>query len=191
MVCRGEAPDSLLDTYQVERAPHVAAIIEASIGMGQVVCLSDARAAAGRDTEMMAKRARDGDARGTPPLPPLIGGFLSETPLSGFPFPQTEAIRADGARGMLDDLLGGGFWLVTSSAHDIAVPSYVTLVRLGVELRDDGGKIAAWLAACGATAVLVRPDRIVFGTGEAEMLLTALAEKWGARQEASCETATA
>ncbi len=98
---------------------------------------------------------------------------------AGTLFPQTDAVRSDGVAGRLDDLLGAGFWLITSQATRLPLPPDVTLVRLGVDLRD-GGEVAAWLGACGATAVLVRPDRVVFGTGAADALLAMLSEKLGA-----------
>jgi 3-(3-hydroxy-phenyl)propionate hydroxylase len=37
-VLQGAANDSLLDSYQPERDPHVRAIIGLAIGMGRVVC---------------------------------------------------------------------------------------------------------------------------------------------------------
>jgi 3-(3-hydroxy-phenyl)propionate hydroxylase len=178
MVCDGDAPPSLLDSYQAEREPHVRAIIGASIGMGQLVCLSDPAAARGRDAEMMAARARDGDPRGTPPPPPLSGGCLSATPRAGTLFPQTQASYFDSRPARLDDVLGENFWLITTRATPVLVPPHVTLIPLGEALRDDG-EIAAWLAEAGASSVLVRPDRVVFGTGEPEALLQMLGERIG------------
>jgi 3-(3-hydroxy-phenyl)propionate hydroxylase len=173
MVCHGEATPALLDSYEEERAPHVRAIIGASIGMGQLVCMSDPDAVRGRDSEMMAVRARHGDPRGTPPLPGLAGGCLSDSERAGTLFPQSNACLGDGASGRLDDLLGNGFWLVTAREAWIATPPFVTLARIGVELRD-ADDIAAWLHAADAEAVLVRPDHVVFGTGRADALLAML-----------------
>ncbi|MFZ3008701.1 MAG: bifunctional 3-(3-hydroxy-phenyl)propionate/3-hydroxycinnamic acid hydroxylase, partial [Phenylobacterium sp.] len=56
-VLAGQAADTLLDTYQAEREPHVRAAIELAIGMGRVVCLLDREAAARRDAGMRAARA--------------------------------------------------------------------------------------------------------------------------------------
>jgi 3-(3-hydroxy-phenyl)propionate hydroxylase len=174
MVCRGEAAPALLDSYEAERAPHVRAIIGASIGMGQLVCMNDPEAVRERDAGMLALRARDGDGRGTPPLPPLSGGCLSATERAGTLFRQSEARLAEGVAGRLDDLLGNGFWLVTSRTASIRTPDFVTLARIGVELRD-ADDIAGWLEAADAEAALVRPDHVVFGTGRAEELLAMLA----------------
>jgi 3-(3-hydroxy-phenyl)propionate hydroxylase len=173
MVCRGEADAALLDSYATERAPHVRAIIGASIGMGQLVCMSDPAAVRDRDTGMLALRARDGDPRGTPPLPPLRGGCLSETKCAGTLFPQSVARLSNGTAGRLDDLLGNGFWLITSQTSFIETPDFVRLARIGIELRgaDD---ITRWLEAADAEAVLVRPDHVAFGTGRSTYLLASL-----------------
>ncbi|MEQ1866740.1 MAG: bifunctional 3-(3-hydroxy-phenyl)propionate/3-hydroxycinnamic acid hydroxylase, partial [Micropepsaceae bacterium] len=48
-VLRGEASESLLDTYQTEREPHVRTVTETAIAMGRVVCIADPQAAAQRD----------------------------------------------------------------------------------------------------------------------------------------------
>jgi 3-(3-hydroxy-phenyl)propionate hydroxylase len=173
MVCREEAAPALLDSYETERAPHVRAIIGASIGMGQLVCMSDPAAVRERDAGMLALRARDGDPRGTPPLPPLIGGCLSDTERAGTLFPQS-----DMPAGRLDDLLGNGFLLITTQASFIPTPASVTLARIGIELQD-ANDIAGWLEGADAQAVLVRPDHVVFGTGRADDLLAQLETSLG------------
>jgi 3-(3-hydroxy-phenyl)propionate hydroxylase len=146
--------------------------------MGQLVCMGEADAVRARDADMMARRARDGDPRGTPPLPRLTGGCLSDADVAGTLFPQSDARLRDGTAGRLDDLLGGGFWLITSRTPSIETPALVTLARIGIELLD-AEEIALWLAAARAEAVLVRPDRMVFGVGQAGTLLAMLEERLG------------
>lgn len=51
-VLRCDAPDSLLDTYQREREPHVRAIIEQSVANGRYICVLDPVEAAARDERM-------------------------------------------------------------------------------------------------------------------------------------------
>jgi hypothetical protein len=60
----------------------------------------------------------------------------------------------------------------------------VPVLRLGVDLQDDSGDVAAWLrGARGATWVLLRPDRFVFACGRdragADAALTALHRQLG------------
>lgn len=153
-VLGGEAGDGLLDTYQAEREPHVRTYIELAIGMGRVVCAQDPEIAAQRDAMMLAQRAA-----GATPLPPAqpapfaAGCVLAGSPGAGGLFPQPVV---DGQR--LDDVLGDGPWLLDAASIDAP--------RLA-QFRD---ALAAWLDERGVQAVLVRPDRYVFGSGDPDAL---------------------
>lgn len=172
-VVKGAADDTLLDSYQLEREPHVRAAIELAIGMGRVVCLLDPEAAAQRDAGMLAVRAS-----GAPPLPPLhppafsAGCVLPGSSGAGVPFPQP--VAGDGARELrLDDLVGRDAWLLTR--RSIAAPPggpRVLPLDAGV-LAPFRAALESWLDRQGAEAVLVRPDRYVFGAGDPELLLKA------------------
>src|SRR5438105_10926829 len=60
LVHRGAAHDALLDTYQLEREPHVRRIVELAVGFGRTLCTTDASGAAERRALMRpAPRARD------------------------------------------------------------------------------------------------------------------------------------
>ena len=167
-VLRGEASDALLDTYQEEREPHVRTIIEAAIHMGRVVCVQDEMAAAERDKGMIAaraaRRAKNNDP--LPGLPGLAAGCLMKSPRAGELFPQAVRAAAGGERGRLDDVLGDGFWLITRNgvAAD-GWPKHIKCVALGRDVTDEDGRLDRWLDTIEAPAVLVRPDRYVFGTG--------------------------
>ena len=163
------ADERLLDTYQTEREPHVRATIETAIHMGRVICTLDPLAAAARDQNMIALR----DAGGQPPrleMPPLRGGLISSLPRAGEIFPQPWATRKQGGgKKLLDDLLPYGFWLITRE-HGLLDYSPGELaegvcLRIGSDFEDDG-TIATWLDEADADAVLVRPDRYVFGTAK-------------------------
>ncbi|HEY2070357.1 MAG TPA: bifunctional 3-(3-hydroxy-phenyl)propionate/3-hydroxycinnamic acid hydroxylase [Rhizomicrobium sp.] len=172
-VLNGNASDGLLDTYQCEREPHVRALIELAIGMGRVVCTLDRDAATARDAGMLASRAA-----GAPALPPLQSKplvsdcILAGSPSAGTLFPQpTEGHGVQRLR--MDDVLGGGTWLITRQAFEAT--------RDGLQIIDIASKPMApfraaldkWLNDHGAEAVLVRPDRYVFGTGEPASLIAA------------------
>ena len=151
------ASEHLLNSYQPEREPNLRATIQMAIMMGQTVCITDPAAAAVRDAQMLAARAAGQAPDGALGYPPIRSGLiLAGSAGAGSYFPQTVA---DGAR--LDDVLGNGVWLIDQRA---LVEDRLSPFR---------GAIGEWLATQRAEAVLVRPDRHVFGTGQAEALRAA------------------
>jgi 3-(3-hydroxy-phenyl)propionate hydroxylase len=178
MVVRGEADETLLDTYQAEREGHVRAVIETAVAMGRVVCILDEAAAAARDAGMLARKAA-GERDIALAFPPLQGGILTRLPGAGAMFPQPVA-----AAGRLDDRLGPGAWLI---GRDLAPPNIPGLRALPLDhplLSPYADAIEAWLAELGAEAVLVRPDRHVFGAGSPAILVEQWRMMLGARQAA-------
>lgn len=178
-VLKGGATDALLDTYQSEREPHVRAAIELAIGMGRVVCTLDPEAAAQRDAGMLAAQAS-----GAPPMPPLppppftAGCVLVGSPAAGTLFPQP-TLSQGAERKRMDDLFGDAALLITRTAapsgDDVAVLSLDS-----ASLAPFKPALEEWLSKQGVEAVLVRPDRYVFGTGEPAALLAA----WRVRLDA-------
>ncbi len=175
-VLRGEAADSVLDTYQAERAPHAREVITLAIDLGRVVCATDPEVAAARDAQLLAARAA-----GAPPpamvFSPFKTGLLrAGSAGAGELLPQPVAGLGEDLR-RLDDVLGPGAWLIARSAagaHAAGVASDVRPVGLDdTRLHPFAGALADWLDAHAAEAVLVRPDRVVFGTGEATELAKA------------------
>jgi 3-(3-hydroxy-phenyl)propionate hydroxylase len=159
-VIKRDADPALLDSYQTEREPQVRAVIELAIAMGRVVCISDPQAAAMRDAGMLAQRAAGGSA--PPPAPLKLGPGVTLDGAGGEYFPQPWAgdVR-------MDDVLGEGPWLITrESVADGALAAFAD-------------RLEPWFASRGAEAVLVRPDRYVFGAGDRAALETAWAERVG------------
>jgi 3-(3-hydroxy-phenyl)propionate hydroxylase len=154
-VIRGSADPALLDSYQTEREPQVRAAIELAIAMGRVVCITDRQAAAQRDQAMAAQQAAG--IRPPPPAPLSIGPGcrLEGSAGAGELFPQP---WSDDRK--LDAILGDGPWLISKANLDSPA------------LKPFAGDLAGWLQARSAEAVLVRPDRYVFGTGTPDALST-------------------
>ncbi|WP_088183720.1 bifunctional 3-(3-hydroxy-phenyl)propionate/3-hydroxycinnamic acid hydroxylase [Sphingobium sp. Z007] len=157
LVLKGGANDTLLESYQLERDPHVRAVISAAVGAGRYICMLDPQAAAERDAQMReaAKRAQHGTAAD---LIPAISSCIvaTETAGAGERFIQPRV----GDR-LLDDVTGGGWRLFTRTLVESGDVTVIDLADL-----DDNGAIVAWLADRQADAVLIRPDHYVFGTGK-------------------------
>ena len=159
-VLAGEAGDHLLDTYQAEREPHARALIRMARLLGGLM------SGGGRAGDVV-RRAVLGAVRRIPAVarlatdsrtPPLRGGPLVERRgragrrLAGTLVPQPEVV-ADGRRCRLDDVLGAGAAEITA---DLVVRR---ADGTEVTVEDPTGTLATWMH--GATAVTVRPDRIV------------------------------
>jgi len=162
----GGARESILDTYQVEREPHVRAIIETAIAMGKVVCMLDPEAAAQRDREMLARKAA-GAQDVSVAYPDLRGGLLSETPLAGSLLPQPQA--PDGRR--FDTLLSGAPALIGRHLPAETELDVQLLDLASAPLAPFRSAFDRWLDKANADAVLIRPDRHVFATGRTDELL--------------------
>ncbi|MEW6089796.1 MAG: bifunctional 3-(3-hydroxy-phenyl)propionate/3-hydroxycinnamic acid hydroxylase [Pseudomonadota bacterium] len=163
-VLRGRAGDALLNSYQVEREPHLRMITGMAVALGKIVCTQDREAAAARDRDMLAapqdKRMNEMIA-----LEGMKSGVL---PGGGMVAPDA---RFQGAR--LDDAAGFAPILLTREESE-ASRAFAASGGFTVALSALEGSAEAFAALmAGAPALLVRPDRYVFGAGEAAPLLAA------------------
>jgi 3-(3-hydroxy-phenyl)propionate hydroxylase len=154
------APDSLLDSYERERGPHVAAMQRTASLMGSLVQATGERRVRARDRFL---KAIDGTpvqrflAENVKPLPTYGDGAFATRPARlplrrtvGSLFPQTDR---------LDDRLGRGWSAV---ATDDRAAALLTAEGLPVV---DPGRDGAWLQDRGLSWAILRPDRFVFATG--------------------------
>jgi len=165
-VLAGDAPEALLDTVQPEREPQIRFITETAIGMGQVVCTHDVEQAAARDKEMCIGKREDRISE-MPPFPPVASGG-KDTPNAGLPLNKDTGLDSAAVYQPI---------LVVRSKEDVPAVSETSAVR---------GLHVAWLEGDGAIAdpegfirdqladaraLLARPDKIIFGTGNTTELL--------------------
>ncbi len=151
-VLGGRAGPALLDSYQAERAPHVAALTRLALLWGGVVQTRRPRLAALRDAVVAGGARVPGlgaavEGYRLKPAPAFRAGAFSRArhgPLGrragGRLFPQPE-VGVDGARVALDDALGPG-WAVLGFGSD-------PLAGAGAEAR------RTWEGLGAATAVVV------------------------------------
>ena len=144
-VVKGNAPDTLLDSYESERLPHVRAFIELAVRLGAVLQETDRDAARARDRRFAA-----GAEMFDYPQPQLGPGCrLDALPPVGTIFPQPRL--GDGR--LMDDAIGQRFAVVGEAALlDGLQTDAVLLPGVGLE----------WLASHEKRAAILRPDRYVF-----------------------------
>ena len=181
LVLDGKADDSLLDTYQLERRPHVSDVIDLSMFLGRIICIPDAAKALERDAAFFS-----GEAPPPPAFPSLTTGILRR---DGNGAPQVPAgllcphgaVRAGAKQGRFDDLVGLGFVLISRSKDAEAAlgeGERALLDDLGVKrvvvagataapeagtLVDLDDKFIPFMQSHGIEAMLVRPDFYLSG----------------------------
>ncbi len=163
-VIDGAADESLLDTYESERSPHVREFIETAVRLGGLIQATDPHEARQRDAEMRATRPVFKTP--SPQLGPglheggAFAGYIGEQPALG-----------DGMR--LDDRIGYRAALLVDPDWAIGpVGDHLTVVHA------DSPAAMAWLRRLGARAVLQRPDRYVVGVANDRQSLDRLIGAW-------------
>jgi 2-polyprenyl-6-methoxyphenol hydroxylase-like FAD-dependent oxidoreductase len=177
LVLSGRATEDLLDSYCMERKPHVADLIRLSVEVGRISCTTDPEAARKRD-EALLSGAR-------PPaqlFPGLVSGVImpdpspAEAALVGRLGPQG-CISHDGQTARADDHFGTGWYLI--SARDpstfLTARSRAILDILGAKTIDASlgptvdvtGYYQGFFDMHRVSALLVRPDFYIYGAAEA------------------------
>jgi 2-polyprenyl-6-methoxyphenol hydroxylase-like FAD-dependent oxidoreductase len=158
LLLRDAADQSILDTYQSEREPHVRSVIETGVLLGRRQTLRDPAAAAERDRAM--RQARDSATAPVKLLLPGLGpGLLSSRHTLGAGQLSAHGIvTSDGRQGLLDDVVGGGFCLLAAAAAARTLDTD----GLDKQLRDAGVRVVELIPdgdeASGALPVDSRPD---------------------------------
>ena len=181
LMLRGLADNSLLDSYTLERKPQIRSVIEASMAMGKVVCVSDPAKAAERDEAYLS-----GAVAPLPPFPGLTDGLLQKDGQLRGILGVHGSIEIGGKVSRYDQVISRGFHLLVHGDQDIValltpeqksfIHDYgVKIVRLDKSsdsakgiYRDVSGKYLHFMSEAGLKALVVRPDFYCFG-GVAEL----------------------
>lgn len=168
LILRGLADDSLLDTVEAERKPHVTTITHNAIMLGKIANEHDPERA----------RERDEKLRMAPPSIPLtpnvLGGLIAAgTALAGTIWPQGN-IGFNGETGRFDTVIGNGFVLLanTSATGALGAARLHALRKLDCHIvaiddprfQDLDGVYGTYFSENGIAAFIGRPDFVVFGS---------------------------
>ncbi|HYH33097.1 MAG TPA: bifunctional 3-(3-hydroxy-phenyl)propionate/3-hydroxycinnamic acid hydroxylase [Pseudonocardia sp.] len=167
-----ESETALLESYQLERAAHVEAVVRGAVRVGramtggQDVAAALRRPLAGLLLRLPAVRERA--QRGVAPrypAGPLVDRRRHRRDPVGTICPQPP-VRVDGHHVPLDDVLGDGYAVLADGSLPPALRARADelgarIVRLDDAITDEGGVLHAWLRRGRVGAVLLRPDRVV------------------------------
>lgn len=178
LVLSGTSEATLLDQYQIERKPHVTAILFGSHDLAKMINVVDPEAAASRDEFLRSGAA----AQAIPPFPKLEGGVLHREPdgtvsaVSGSLAPQGR-LGKDGREERGDELLGHNFQLISRTRPALSEIQWNSLTAIGCKVavledasdadyvEDLDGAYRSALDAFDADFYISRPDWYIFGAG--------------------------
>jgi len=175
LVIQGTCGRELLNTYEQERKAHAHDLVSWAVDMGHLMAHLAAKEAAELKgdppppSQKSTQTAGYGQGREQPPI--RSGGILkdqiSNKGITGYLLSQPEVKTLKGNLEKLDVLLGEGFSLISHKPLSLNEKSREILDRLKVrlvttaELRPSSGQYPEALLA--GEALLVRPDKIIFG----------------------------
>jgi 3-(3-hydroxy-phenyl)propionate hydroxylase len=188
-VLAGSLPDSVLDTYQVERLPHVQEVTNRAVKIGKIIVdRNPMRAAVRRHAFRTASKVPGFGAwlRNHRWLPHAHyrSGLLADNrnPATGWLIPQPWVFDEKGDDVRFDDVIDGR-WAVVHTGPEGPWRSWrsagVPIIKIvphgsaaGADrIVDRDGKLSRWLEGKKASVVVLRPDGFVYaGAGKDELL---------------------
>lgn len=183
-VISGALTESVLDSYQAERLPHVKEVTSRAVKVGKVIVdRHPVRAALRRRVFRAASRLPGFETwlrehRWLPPAHYEVGLLVKNgNAATGWLIPQPWVLDGKGERVRFDAVVGGR-WTVLHITPDSPVPSWrragVPVIRIAPpgsapeadQIVDCDGTLTRWLADKKATVVALRPDGFVYAAAD-------------------------
>ncbi|WP_123023742.1 bifunctional 3-(3-hydroxy-phenyl)propionate/3-hydroxycinnamic acid hydroxylase [Mycolicibacterium stellerae] len=163
----GNAPDSLLDSYQSERKPHVTEVTRRACLMGRIITERNRILATARNHVFRALSRLPGvnsalvkmtwipDAR-------YREGFLADSdhPAVGWQIPQPWVTGPDGVKVRLDDILDGQWAVLYTDSPPAGAQAWAELGAPMIRVTEP--TLVRWLRRRKADAVVLRPDGFIY-----------------------------
>lgn len=187
------ADDSLLDTYQVERQPHVEAMTQSAISLGSLIEAKKGPAQVIRNLMMPILSKSPKFANSLAVSPDAKSGWFAGKPEKKNPLgqmlPQPHVTLKSGKSVPFDSIYGIDFAVIGYDTDPAATSgadawkklgaAYVTVRPAGTtathdnEVVDETGEIGAWMTARGASVIALRPDRLVVASNNTSLAIPA------------------
>ncbi len=170
-VVGGQAPQSLLDSYEAERKPHVTEVTRRAVLAGRLIT----------ERNRVVANIRDRVVRGLSHLPGVLNafqkllwipdarfvdGFFADAPhrAVGWQIPQPWVIDDKGATVRLDEVLGGRWSVLHTDAEPGGAGAWAALGVPLIHISEP--RLDRWLRRKKAAAVVVRPDGFIYAAVE-------------------------
>ena len=167
-----EGRESLLDDYAAERCAQVAQIVEQTVLIGQMFCMTDPEECARRDAALTSLANLNVQEASQNWL--LRGGTLQDDGIGGSLGLQA-VVGTKTRTALLDEIIAPPSFVLLGRDSDpvdrLSPPMRAAWQRLGGRsahfgpggLADTEGKYAPWFERLNASVVVIRPDFQVFG----------------------------
>jgi len=207
-VLRGQLPESVLDSYEAERKPHVKEVTRRAVLVGRIITerrrpVARVRNHALRALDRVPGLSNQLQNRSWIPVARYADGLQARprTRATGRQLPQPWVTGPDGTRVRLDDALGGRWLLLharTATPQPVwdrlGLPS-LTVAPAGSRpaentLVDRDGVLLAWLSEHRAATVALRPDAYVYAAARTGAPLPPPPDGFAATPRPSATTAT-
>jgi 3-(3-hydroxy-phenyl)propionate hydroxylase len=167
-VVKGQAPDSLLDSYQSERQPHVTDVTRRACRVGRIITEHNRVLAAIRNHSVRALTRLPGALRVVeklfwiPDARYKEGFFAAGHRATGWLIPQPW-IESGDTKVRLDDVLGGQWAILHTGALGADAQAWMELDVPVIRITEP--TLIGWLRRKRATAVVLRPDGFIYAAG--------------------------
>jgi hypothetical protein len=169
----------LIESYELEREPHVRWLVETATAIGERVAITDPERAAERDAEYLAYETPP--VYNAQPIPGLDGGLLAghaDGPFAPGELTDQPRVCTAGGDALFDDVAGAGFVLVgfpglaehlSDDARGFLARSDCRVLELASDRSEPGCQLAVapdieWPVRHAHGVSLIRPDRYVYGS---------------------------
>lgn len=203
-----ELPESVLDTYQDERKPHVKGVTQRAVLVGRIITERNRALTSLRNPLLRTLNRAERLKRAVQdvcwiPEARYPLGLLSgvHTSANGRLIPQPWVIGADGHRARLDDVLGKR-WLLLHAGRPHPQPAWdhlglasVTVTPAGAPpeagtVVDEENVLMAWMARHRVTTLALRPDGFVYAASRTGTALPMPPDGFAPRPTATTERGT-
>ncbi|MBV8350496.1 MAG: FAD-dependent monooxygenase, partial [Mycolicibacterium sp.] len=175
-VINGQAPESLLDSYQAERKPHVTEVTRRACLVGRMITERNRVVAAIRNHTARVLTRLPGASTAVqklfwiPDAKYTKGFFAKGGRAVGWQIPQPWVIDTKGDKVRLDEVVGGQWAVLHTGAPPVGAEAWAELGVPVIRLTED--TLIRWMQRKKAAALVLRPDGFIYAASDSGKTLS-------------------